>query len=141
MWMTNQLKDNFPRGQFPGGYCQGIIIFFLSLHLTSLMIIGLSFSSEFVGFHMRCFLSISLSSISKSKYSFIVLIHISLVFSGISGISGSSTQFHLEYCSCFSTVSDRSSTFCVNLETLFVDSFMIFSLSLFFLVRIYQTSS
>ena len=27
MQATNHLKDNFPRRQFPGGYCQGAIIF------------------------------------------------------------------------------------------------------------------
>ena len=27
MYAANHLKDNFPRGQFLGGYCQGTIIF------------------------------------------------------------------------------------------------------------------
>ena len=51
----------------------------------------------FLGFPVRCVLSISLSLISKSKCSFIALIHSSSVFSCFfSGIPCSSKQLHLE---------------------------------------------
>ena len=72
-------------------------IFFPSLYLTSLMIIGLGFSLAFLVFSIRCVLSISLSLISKFKCSFIALMHSLSVFSCFfSGIS-SHQKCHLMY--------------------------------------------
>ena len=51
------------------------------------------------------------------------------IFSFFSRIPCSSRQLRLEYCSCFSTDSERSSTFCVNLAKFSVKLFMISSLS------------
>ena len=66
---------------FPFNFFLFSKIFFLSFYLTSLMIIGLGFSSVFLGFPIRCVLSISQSLIPKSKCSFIALIHSSSVSS------------------------------------------------------------
>ena len=94
------------------------------------MIICLGFSPAFLGFPMRCVLSISLSLITKFKCSFIALIHRSAVFSCFfSGIPCSSKQLCLEYCSYLSSASERLSSFCANLETFSVKLFMISSLS------------
>ena len=113
-------------------------IFFLLLYLASLMIIGLDFS-PFLEFLMQCVLSISLSLKAKSKCSFIALIHSSSVFCYFSGIPCSSKQLCLEYCSCFSTASERSPTFCANLDTISVN-LLLFFLLFFFLVCMDQTS-
>ena len=67
-------------------YCQSfsyfltVTIFFFSMHLTSLMIIGLDFSPLFLGFPMQGVLSISLPLIAKSKCSFNAFISSSSVF-------------------------------------------------------------
>ena len=105
-------------------------IFFISLYLTSLIIIGLCFSPAFLGLPMRCVLQISLPLIAKCKCSFIALIHSSSVFSCFfSGIPWSSKQLHLNIALVFP-----------QLGHLHPSSYVRFLLSLFFPVRIYQTS-
>ena len=76
------------------------------------MIVGLGFSPAFLGFSVWCVLSISLPLIVKSKYLLFASIHSSSVLSCFfSGVLCSSKQLRLEYCSCFSTAPERSSTY------------------------------
>lgn len=97
-------------------------IYFLKLYQTSLRIIGLGFLPAFLGFLMRCVLSIPSLLIAKSKSSFIDLIY------------SLSVQFHAipsTYALNIALILPQllmSSSFCANLEIFFVKLFMIFSL-------------
>ena len=94
------------------------------------MIVGLGFSPAFLGFSVRCVLSISLPLIAKSKYLLFASIHsLSVLSCFFSGVLCSSKQLRLEYCSCFSTAPERSSTYSLREKCPNTD--------FFFLVRIF----
>ena len=73
------------------------------LNRTNFTIIEQVFPLVFLGFPIRCILSMSGNVISKSNFSFRVLIITSSVVSSFSSsIPCTRRQFHLEYCSYWS---------------------------------------